>query len=113
VPFTFNETLSVTRKEAGSYSNTTGNYTAGASTIFSITASVQPASGKQLERIPENRRERDAKAIYTRTKLKNNDFITIDSNVYEVDNVRDYSRHPFLAHYEVLVTRKKDEGQRI
>jgi len=113
MPFTYNETLSVTRKAVGSFNTATGIYSDGADTVFSITASVQPVSGKQLERLAENRRERDAKAIYTQTELKNNDFVTIDSDVYEVDVVEDFSRHSFLKHYEVIATRKKDEGQRL
>lgn len=113
MPFTNTETLTVTRKADGSYNATTGIYTAGADTEITITASVQPTSGKEMERLEINRREKDAKTIYTRTELKNNDFIEIDGNDYEVDIVEDWSRHPFLKHYKAIATRLKDEGQRL
>jgi len=108
-----NETLTVKRRAVGSYSATTGMSTPGTETELTITASVQPTSGKILERLEINRREKDVKTVYTHTEILNNDFIIIDTHEYEVNNVEDYSRHPFLQHYKVVATRKKDEGQRL
>jgi hypothetical protein len=50
---------------------------------FAIRASVQPASGKDLLRLPEGRRSNETRVIYTTTKL----FVGDAGDDYEPDTV--------------------------
>ncbi len=60
---------------------------------FTCVACVQPLSGRELKRLPEGMREREAMAFWTsselRGKLSTNDpdSIVIDGDVYEVTTV--------------------------
>lgn len=87
-------TYTVTRYGAGSYSN--GGATLGSSSTFTIRASVQPATGRELQRLPEGERVRDWLAIWTPTLLRTQegssapDRISIDGYTYEVAIVDDW-----------------------
>lgn len=85
-------TYTVTRNTASYGSD--GRLTAASPTTFSITASVQPLSGRDLQRLPEGKRTREARAVFTPTMLTPGpnlpDQIQIDGLAWEVDSVQDW-----------------------
>ncbi len=82
-------TYVVTRRSASAY-GTDGRLVVASTSTVSITACVQPLSGRELERLPEGLRTRELKAIYTATELKTQgsgqdpDLVSIDGDSYEV-----------------------------
>jgi hypothetical protein len=82
----------VTRAGTGSF--VAGVYVPGASSTFSIVASVQPVNPQDLLRLPEGERSTDRKAVYTTTELRTaeaegalSDRITYRGSTYEVESV--------------------------
>jgi len=83
-------TYSVTRP--GITGIDSGRRVAGVTTSFSITASVQPASGRQMDRLPEGLREREGMTLWTPTELRTAqvsegieaDLVSIDGSTFEV-----------------------------
>jgi hypothetical protein len=101
-------TYTVTRTAAGDFgggfpislggglaSNEDGRYRPGTSSTFTISASVQPARGRDLLRLPEGQRTREVIAIFTATALQTAaapggataDAITFQGSQYEVQTV--------------------------
>lgn len=86
-------TYTVTRRAAATI--TTGRAVAGATSSVTITASVQPASGRDLQRLPEGRRAIETLTLFTTTQLlvggqgaaNEADLVTIGGKVYEVQLV--------------------------
>lgn len=78
-----------------------GRRVAPATTTFTVVASVQPASGRSIDRLPEGLRARESKDVWTATRLQpaipdvglEGDRITIDGAVYEVQIVHDWEKH--------------------
>lgn len=102
-------TYTVTRKAAGTVS--VGDYTPGATTTFSIVASVQPISGRELSVLPQGQRGEEVRVVYTLTELKTRtpatepDTISIGGETWEV--FRTESWEAFGAtHYRAHVARK-------
>jgi hypothetical protein len=62
------ETLAVKRPPSGVYVD--GRYSAGATTNFTVLASVQPLTGEDLLVLPEGERTDDAIEIFTLEKLQ-------------------------------------------
>lgn len=60
-------TLQVTRTAQGT--RTLGRYTPGATSIFPITAGVEPINGRQLMDVPEGRRGDEILTVYTDADL--------------------------------------------
>ena len=60
-------TYTVTRRAAGSLVE--GTYTPGATSTFSIDASIQPVTGRNVKAMPEGRRPEELRVVYTRTEL--------------------------------------------
>ena len=81
-------TYTVTRTGGGTYSS--GVYTAGSTSTFDITASVQPVSGRDLQVLPEGQHGNEVRVIYTTTELRTRnptnagDKISIGSEDWEV-----------------------------
>lgn len=84
----------VTRRAAATWSNGVA-VPDPSPTTFSITASVQPASGRDLLRLPEGRRSVETRVLYTSAQLQvgaqggalEADRVTIDGAVWEVQHV--------------------------
>lgn len=60
---------------------------------FTLTnASVQPATGKDLQRLPEGKRGRDTKVVLTSTEVRvGTDRVSIGGSSWEVEHVEDFS----------------------
>lgn len=95
-------TYTVTRRAASTYSN--GVRVAGSTSTLSITASVQPVTGRELERLPEGMRTTEVVKLYTTTALRtadsgDPDHISIDGETYEVQLVE---RWTAKGYYKIM-----------
>lgn len=99
----------VTRTVAGSYAG--GLYTPGSTSSFSIEASVQPVTGRDLKVLPEGHHSEEMVKIFTKTELKTRspgfdpDKVAIGGETYEVKNVQAWTAFGG-KHYEVLAARQ-------
>lgn len=65
--------------------------------MFSVRACVQPASGRQLQRLPDGMRKSETISIWcveeliTREVSNLPDLIEVGSHTYEIQNSRDYA----------------------
>lgn len=62
-----------------------------ASSTFSVTASVQPMSGRELQRLPEGLRVAERRNFFTTTALQVTaapDVVSIDGEDWEVESVQ-------------------------
>lgn len=96
--------FTVTRP-SGSY--VAGRWVEGAATILEITASIQPATPKELQRLPEGDRTRDVIAIWTTTELRvgegaQADRVSYGGATYEVQAVE---RWDLGAYWKALAAR--------
>lgn len=70
-----------------------GRAVQGAATTFEIQASVFPARGRELQRLPEGMRQKEHVLFYTTTPLQiigAPDTISIRGVTYEVDSIEDW-----------------------
>lgn len=113
----FFTTVTRYRRAAGSYMPD-GRWHQGTQTSATITASVQPASGRDLMRLPEGLRTGDvvtiiADADVLRTADERTgliaDHIVHDEEEYEVVEVQNF-RMPQMEHLEALARRVDREG---
>jgi len=89
--------VTVKRRAVGSWAD--GIFTRGAETLISMEAIVQPSGKKQLDKLPENERTRDAINVWTRAKLlissvedqQAADVVTWNGKDYEVLAVEDWT----------------------
>lgn len=102
-------TYSVARRAAGTY--TAGRLVAGASEAsFDIVACVQPASGRELQVLPEAQHGEEVKLIFTTTELRTRtpthdpDVITISGEAYEVFKVETWEAFDDV-HYKAFAKR--------
>jgi hypothetical protein len=85
-------TYTVTRTAAGTL--TTGRYTAGATSSFSIVATIQPMTGRNLKILPEGQHAEETMVVYTTTELRARtpasepDVFTFDGEAWKVVNVK-------------------------
>lgn len=103
----------VTRVVAGSY--VSGLYVPGGTSTLSIEASIQPATGRDLQVLPEGQHGQETKVVYTTTELRTRrtthdpDKITIDGETWEC--VTDERWEAFGGtHYRVYATRQVKTG---
>lgn len=88
------DTYVVTRRSPSTYTN--GRLDAPVNTLLSIDASVQPAMGRDLQRLPEGNRTMEVRAIYTTAELftqgpnQDPDIIAIEGYAYEVQTVEQF-----------------------
>lgn len=100
----------VTRPAVGTYGSD-GVHVAGAPSTFTITASIQPATGRQLMVLPEEQRAQEVRAVYTNTALLAKpgavDRITIAGERWDVISVKTYENGDRGTHYEALIARQE------
>lgn len=99
-----------THRAAATYVN--GVATAGATSAFTIAyAVIVPASGRQLQRLPEGRRSQETRAVYTAGALlvgaqagvSEADLITLDGAVWECQSASSWAAA--VGYYEALIQR--------
>ena len=105
----FRQTITGQRYDgAGAYVN--GVWDESASSEISFTASVQPASAKEMLTLPEGRRDRETYRLYTSFELKtadeatevNADRVTLNGKTFEVLSVGRWQNN-VINHYKALV----------
>lgn len=92
------DAIDVRRFPAGSY-GATGRYDAPAPTDTPTDAVVNPSTSKEIEKLPENERTKEAITVYTRNPLLTSDVssqgkadqIVWNGRTYEVQVVGDWS----------------------
>ncbi len=94
------ETITLTRKAAGTYVN--GHYVEGAGASSSIEANVQPLTGNEVLQLPEADRYRESWKVFSSSEIRVDDVITRSGKTYVVGPVKDYSVHS-LPHYEAIM----------
>jgi hypothetical protein len=99
-------TYVVTRPGAESF--VAGVRVAGVATTFSISASIQPMTGLELDRLPDGFRNSEAKACWTATALHTLDSAMPDTVLvgglqYQVQSVEDWSDTG--AYYRAVLVR--------
>lgn len=88
------DTYAVTRRSASVYAD--GRLQDPVDQIFSINASVQPATGRDLQRLPEGTRTAEVRAIFTTSELltqgvdQSPDVLAIEGFAYEVQTVEQW-----------------------
>jgi hypothetical protein len=108
----FRRNITVTRKSAGSFVKGRWVVT-GLSKVFTIKASVQSPTPRELEALPEARRSKDTSVLYTNTPLftaevstaKNPDIVTLNGEPYEVHSCAVWG-NKVIPHYKVIVTKQ-------
>ena len=103
----YNETVTVTRPGAVT-SIVNGYQQKGASSIFDIKCSIQPATGRDLQMLTEGERERAPKIVFTPSTLLGGDLMSIDGEDYKVKTKSDFARAGFLQHNEVFALKVKE-----
>lgn len=111
------EAVTLTRYAAGSVGSD-GRRTIGAGTASTIMASVQPLTGRQLQRLPEGERQSYPLVIYTVSDVRTADHIagvpadriTTGGNTYEVGRVQRWPAAGPLPHYEAYLMRLDETG---
>lgn len=74
-----------------------------------IEANVQPATGEDLQQLPEGRRNKETLNIWTRTSIKNQDRIVRYGKTYQIDHINNWeSPSSTLPHYHGIMTRYGD-----
>lgn len=107
----FKKPFDVLREASGSYVN--GVYTAGAKSVISIQASIQPATEQDLITAPEGRRISDMVKVYTDTSLQEGgegtslqpDLIVWRGYAYEVSSIS-VRQMGVIDHYKIYATRR-------
>ncbi len=109
---------SITRRRyAAGTRASTGFWTTPTPTDTTISASVQEASGDDLQVLPEGERKKETVKVYTETaelRTANQhagiqaDRVVVATIVYEVAHVE--LRHPLIPHYKALATRLQEEA---
>ena len=105
---------SFTRTRYAASTVVNGEPVAGATTTTTITGSVQPLTGREVERLPEGVRQRVTLKIYTTAELRaadpttspkrRGDEVTVDGEVFEVTEVSQHTQ--LLPHYRAYLMRR-------
>ena len=118
--FPFAEPMRVRRMSGQGGYDSQGMFVPGTYQTFTITASVQPLNGREMQFLSEGTRNRETFKVYTDMKLRpvsergsqSADRVEINGEWFEVISVIDWSHHLALTHYKVIVQRdnRNDEA---
>lgn len=78
--------VSLKREAAGHYDGD-GNWVPGSATTSTIRAAIQPASGRQLEDLPDGIRNEARWLVWSRSEIRLDDEITHGGSCYRVMHV--------------------------
>lgn len=111
----FRSPITLRRFSAGSYVN--GVWVEGTPTDSTITASIQPITGEEMQELPLARRESESYKMYTSTKVEtveeagsnlNADRVLFNGKEFEVHLVNPWqnnSNFNIVNHYEYFILR--------
>lgn len=110
MPSSFRQAVSGVRYSAGSYTN--GRWVEGSTTPITFDASIQPASPKEMELLPEARRQSATFSLFTDTQLlvansgaqTNADRVTLFGETYEILWCNIWQNN-VIPHYHALAVR--------
>lgn len=107
----FRKPITLRRVSSGAIDEN-GRPAAETETPFEVLATVQPATGKQMEAAPEGRRARGGYTLYTSTLLRgvetnNPDRVLLFGQECEVFSVKPWQNLSSLAHFEALVLKRE------
>lgn len=99
-----NQTLTITRTGAGSYTN--GVYSGGATSSIVVQAIVWPATHKELQLLPESLRSRASLGIISKDTIRSandpagyqGDRFTFDGSIWEIQSVSSWSAQANFYH---------------
>lgn len=101
-------TYTVKRRDPAGYVR--GRRVPSLETIFDVDASVQPASGLEVQRLPEGKRNRETMVVFSCVELKTAqrglqepDILIIDGALFEVESVKRWAA--LGNYYRAVVTR--------
>ncbi len=103
----------VTRRAAETYVAGIRTPAGGFPTTFSIEASIQPVTGRDLRSLPEGQHADDTKIVFTVTELKTRspssepDVITYKGEPWQVIRVEDWE-HWGSTHYRCMMARRSN-----
>lgn len=97
-------TYTVQRAAAGDYVD--GRYVPGDNDELTVEASVQPISGRELQRLEEGERERITHKAYSTAELMNGDVIEVDGDAFEVERVEKV--RAIIPHFKAYLVRRKE-----
>ncbi len=109
----FRSPLAVTRFTPGSYIN--GDWQEGTRAEIAIQASAQPLNPKEMESLPEGRRDSQAVKIYPDTELftvrddTNPDLVEYRGEVYEVISVAPH-QSGVIDHFKAVAVLREEES---
>jgi len=101
-------TYTVTRQSVSAYGSD-GRLDAPSTTTFSITACVQPVTGRELQRLPEGLQNQEVLAVWSPVELKTQgpgqdpDLVSIDGDSYEVHKLERWNT--LGAYWRALLTK--------
>jgi hypothetical protein len=95
----FNQSIEGRRKTGGEYVN--GRWNPSADTPFSITASIQPANGIELQLLPEGRREAGAYSLRSSEEILTGDIFRLFGQDFEVLHAEIW-QNSVIPHYLAL-----------
>lgn len=104
------KSLTATRFTAAGTYDSEGKYIEGADGTINFTASVQPATTREMELLPEGRRTKSMFKLYSDTKLltatedggTNADIVDIEGEEYEVLSVASWQNR-VRSHYKIII----------
>lgn len=107
-----NSAITVVRFGGGAW-DSTGRYTGQSSMATPTAAVVQPSTPKEIEKLPENERTKEAITVFTRSPLQTSDVasqgkadqILWNGRTYEVFLVEDWSAQ---AQYAKAIATRRD-----
>ena len=108
------------RTYANGTHGTDGRFTLGTATDTTIRGSIQPATWKDLQRLPEGERSQDIRKLFTQSvaslyvaeagSLRNSDRIVSGADVFEVSSVQNWPSASPIPHVEAILLRLTETG---
>jgi hypothetical protein len=109
----FGQIINCVRLSNQEIDDNTGRPTPATETQFTIVGSIQPTTGKDLEAVPENRRDSALYKIYTTSELviattgrQNSDRLSLFGEDYEVISKLPW-QNSLINHFKYIVGRVK------
>lgn len=110
-----NAELIINRPGPGEY--TDGRFVKGQVLTFKAIASVQQATPKEINMLPEGRRNKEMKVVFTESELiptdetaqTSGDFFEYKGKTYEVHKVEEWSDETDLPHYKSICIKRDDQ----